>query len=106
MEFIKNILRKLYAKKTGACCGICAHNDGGKCTRSQEEFSACWPSISRPGFAPIQAQPVAGDLTPEEQHQMEKIISALQEAETTARDGGLLGGDWEDKPTSGLIEED
>lgn len=45
-------------------------------------------------------------LTPEELDRLQKIVATLQEAEDTARDGGLLGSDFDDKPTSGLIEED
>lgn len=104
MEFIKHILRKIHAKKTGICCGTCAHQDMlGCCDQSKEEYMACWHSVTRPGW---KAKKAAGDLTQEERHELEKIVSALCEAEETARDGGLLGSDFDDKPNSGLIEED
>ena len=103
MEFIKHILRKFHARKTGICCGTCAHQDMlGCCDCSKEEYMACWHSVTRPGW---KAKKAAGDLTQEERHELEKIVSALCEAEETARDGGLLGDDFADKPTSGLIEE-
>lgn len=52
-----------------------------------------------------------GDLTPEEKHQLGKIVESLQEASTTAQDAGLLDETeprpiWEDKTESGLLEED
>lgn len=51
MEFIKHILRKIHAKKTGICCGTCAHQDMlGCCDRSKEEYMACWHSVTRPGW--------------------------------------------------------
>ena len=104
MEFIKRILRKLYTKLTGfgSSCGSCGFNDGGKCTRSRAEFMDCFHSITRPGWR----GPVHEMTTEEEFRLMEKIVAALQEAEATARDGGLLGSDFDDKPASGLIEED
>ena len=104
MEFIKHILRIIHANNPDIYCGTCAHQDMlGCCDRSKEEYMACWHSVTRPGW---KAKKAAGDLTQEERHELEKIVSALCEAEETARDGGLLGSDFDDKPNSGLIEED
>lgn len=107
MEFIKNILRKFYSSisRYGTSCGGCGFNDSGKCTRSYAEYMDCFHSITRPGWI-RRPEILTSDLTPEELDRLQKIVNTLQEAEDTARDGGLLGEDWEDKPTSGLIEED
>lgn len=99
----KRFLTRLWENKTGRKCSRCKYNVAGHCTHpSDEMFTKCWHSITRPGFAGryerpsrhIEAKPVAdlhvADLTPEEQHQLAKIKATLAEAGDTARDGGLL----------------
>lgn len=99
MEFIKNLLRKLYAKRTGRTCARCAYNRRGQCRRTHDQYMACWHSITRPGFmkkrkrkpAPAPAEfPTPAPLTPEQQHQLAQIKAVLEEAGNTARDGGLV----------------
>ena len=86
---IKYMLVKLVAKITGRKCVRCRHNMGGYCAHPNGEmFARCWQSITRPGYeAPL---PAETPLTQEELHQLEKIVTNLQEASQTARDGGLL----------------
>lgn len=117
---IKNFLVKLAEKITGRKCCSCAHNKGGKCTHPYEgAFSNCWQSMSRPGFTPRlegPGQEPGADLTEEEAYQLAKIQAVLQEAEKTARDGGLvdtappqiarLDAYWDDRAESGLLEEE
>lgn len=96
----KRFLTRLVENKTGRKCSRCKYNVAGHCTQpSDEMFTKCWHSITRPGFAgryerPVRkvAEPVkqGPDLTPEELHQLAKIKATLQEAGDTARDGGLL----------------
>lgn len=96
----KRFLSRLWEKKTGRKCSRCKYNCAGHCTHpSDDMFTKCWHSITRPGFAgryerPVRkvAEPVkqGPDLTQEEQHQLQQIKAALQEAGDTARDGGLL----------------
>lgn len=65
------------------------------------ELLRCWHGITRPGYEPRQTQE-PGDLTEEERYQMQKIVTTLQEASETAKDGGLLGdamdGNWTPYP--------
>lgn len=133
---IKNLLVRMAEKITGRKCCRCAHNGGGVCKHPYEgAFSKCWQSITRPGFVDIgnayytsQLEAVfrAGVtydigapncLTEEEQHQLAKIVTKLQEASETARACGLLVPDTEpnqkavpadldDRTESGLLEED
>jgi hypothetical protein len=118
---IKNLLGRKLAKITGRECRRCAHNCGGKCTRSRREYMKCWHSITRPGFkerpgkylktedkrreellapgraaaegikAGMEVKPAP--LTPEQQYQLEKIKATLQQAEDAARESGLLTED-------------
>lgn len=99
MEFIKNLLRKLYAKRTGRTCARCRHNRGGVCMRPYDHYMACWHSITRPGFArkrkkkpaPAPAEfPTPAPLTKEQAYQLAQIKAVLEEAGNTARDGGLV----------------
>jgi hypothetical protein len=81
-------------------------------------FMRCWHSITRPGFEKrpprylkpadqhrkalrdisrafsegfeVGLETAPAPLTPEEEHQLQKIRAALQEAEDTARESGLL----------------
>lgn len=133
---IKHHFVRLVEKITGRKCCRCIFNHGGQCNLNQAAFSECWQSITRPYFSrrnearePASAWAMdksglePGDLTPEEKHQLGKIVEGLQEASATAKDAGLLGEDdqetettrrmraakaaiWEDKTESGLFEED
>ena len=88
--FIKNLLTRMVAKLTGRKCSRCLHNCGARCCHPNGRmFMKCWHSITRPGFSkrPLQNDL---DLTPEEQHQLQKIRDVLQEAEDTARGCGLV----------------
>lgn len=90
---IKQFLRDWHAKRTGRKCSRCTHSCGGRCCHPDGNmFMRCFNSITRPGFKERQAQedPAPGDLTPEEKHQLGKIVETLQEASATAKDGGLL----------------
>lgn len=114
----KRFLTRLWENKTGRKCSRCKYNCADHCTHpSDEMFTKCWHSITRPGFAGRYERPVrkrqeellaqgraaaeglqagmaaakdTSNLTAEEQHQLDKIKTALQEAGDTARDGGLL----------------
>lgn len=99
----KRFLTRLVENKTGRKCSRCKYNVAGHCTHpSDEMFTKCWHSITRPGFAGRYERPVrkpkteeameslGTGMTEEEQHQLAKIKAALQEAGDTARDGGLL----------------
>lgn len=119
MSIIK-FLTSLVEKITGRKCCRCRHNCGGRCAHpSDSMFMRCWHSMTRPGYEPrpvrlgkVVVKECDGDgitfttdpgvLTPQEKHELEKIVSSLKEAEKTARDGGLLG---DDKTESGLVED-
>lgn len=82
---IKNLLARIVEKITGRKCSSCMYGRGGHCAHpSDDMFMRCWHGITRPGFAERQ------ELTPEEKHRLEQIVAALDEAQSTARDGGLL----------------
>ena len=88
---IKRFLTRLVEKITGKKCTRCAHNCGGRCAHpSDGMFMRCWHGITRPGYEERPAYPAPGDMTEEEQYQLAQIVSGLQEASVTARDGGLL----------------
>lgn len=88
---IKRFLTRLVEKITGRKCCRCLHNRGGRCAHpSDGMYMRCWHGITRPGYEERPADPAPGDLTAEERHQLAQIVTTLQEASTTARDGGLL----------------
>lgn len=88
---IKYYLNRVAAKITGRKCSTCKHNCGGRCAHpSDRAFSRCWNSITRPDYEERPAEPAPGDMTPEEKYQLAQIVTTLQEASATARDGGLL----------------
>lgn len=107
---IKRFLARRVEKITGKKCSRCRYNIGGACTHpSDNMFMRCWHGITRPGYAPkpkvvgkvtalecddngltVTVDLAPGDLTPEEKHQLAKIVEGLKEASETARDGGLL----------------
>lgn len=100
---IKRFLTRLWENKTGRKCSRCKYNVAGHCTHpSDEMFTKCWHSITRPGYTGRYERPVrmmsakeakefiATGMTQEEQHQLAKIKATLAEAGDTARDGGLL----------------
>lgn len=108
---IKTYLVNQAEKVTGRKCSRCRHNCGGRCCHPNgRTFMKCWQSITRPGFEVRQAQE-PGDLTEEEKHQLDKIVTSLQEASATARDGGLLGrfsdkvDEWQEIADSELAEK-
>ena len=101
---IKNTMVKIAEKITGRKCCRCAHNRGGRCCHPNgKTFMRCWQSITRPGFEhspsvelyntarEVVTNLAPGDMTPEEKHQLQKIVTSLQEASETAKDAGLLG---------------
>lgn len=109
---IKNLLVRLAEKITDRKCCRCQYSRSGTCAHPKEDtFSRCWQSLDRPGFLQ-RVKKAPGDLTPEEEHQLGKIVESLQEASETARDGGLLGvvetvpANLDDKTESGLLEEE
>lgn len=104
---IKYHLTKIAEKLTGRKCTSCGHNVAGRCCHPDGAmFMKCWQSLTRPGFkhsesvhhantaAAAAAEGIqsglAAELTPEQQHQLEKIKETLQEAGEIARDGGLV----------------
>ena len=95
MNIIKYIMAKLAAKITDRKCILCTHNHGGRCRHYDKRmFSACWLSITRPGFHRRAPQgPTKPSLTAEEQRQLQKLRGILDEAEDTARESGLLTED-------------
>ena len=94
---IKRTLTKLVERITGRKCCRCHYNVAGRCCHPDGNmFMRCWHGITRPGYMERQTEPAAGDLTPEEKHQLEKIVTSLQEASETARDGGLLDDEPEE----------
>lgn len=93
---IKHNIVKLAESVTGRKCSRCAHNYRGKCIhRDGRMFAKCWQSVTRPGFDKRPPKYLRQDtnLTAQEQHELDKIKQALQEAGDTARCGGLLGED-------------
>lgn len=108
---IKHHFVRLAEKIHGRKCSRCQYNRGGTCAHPKEDaFSRCWQSLDKPGFLQ-RVENAPGDLTPEEKHQLGKIVESLQEASTTAQEAGLLketpfGPVWEDKTESGLLEEE
>lgn len=117
---IKSTLTRAAEKITGRKCTRCRHNCKGRCCHPNGRvFMKCWQSITRPGFekrpprylkkedkrreellalgraaaeglkAGMEVKP--DQLTPEEQHQLQKIKASLQEAGDIARESGLLG---------------
>lgn len=90
---IKTYLVNQAEKVTGRKCSRCRHNCRGRCCHPNGRmFMKCWQSITRPGFEkrPPKYLRQEPELTPQEQHELAKIKTALQEAGETARDGGLL----------------
>lgn len=110
---IKSTLTRAAEKITGRKCTRCLHNCSGRCCHPDGRmFMRCWQSITRPGFeyseavyfartcgaaaaeglkAGMEAKPAP--LTPEQEHQLAKIRTMLQEAEDEARESGLLTED-------------
>ena len=112
---IKSTLTKAAEKITGRKCTRCLHNCKGRCCHPDGAmFWKCWQSITRPGFEkrpprylryehttqPLGRATVeettqgvtvkAAPLTPQQQYELKKIKAALQQAEDTARESGLL----------------
>lgn len=87
---IKRFLTRLVEKITGRKCSRCRYNMGGRCCHPDGEmFMRCWHGITRPGYTG-RYERQEWDLTAEEKDQMAKIVTSLQEASKTARDGGML----------------
>ena len=114
---IKSLLARAMERVTGRKCSRCRYNCKRRCCHPDGRmFMKCWQSITRPGFkkrpprylkiedeaakhgtarnyeaakAGIEVKPAP--LTPEQQHQLEKIKATLQQAEDEARESGLLG---------------
>ena len=93
MNNIKYFLTRLAAKITGRKCSRCWYNRRGRCCHPDgRTFMRCWPSIRRTGFKDRREIAAAAlrKLTLEEQHQLQRIKNALDEAEDHARESGLL----------------
>lgn len=107
MNAIKYFLVRLAEKITGRKCSRCRHNVKGRCCHPDGRvFMSCWSSIRRPGFEYSEAVQfartcgaasveglqagLAAPLNPEEQRLLQKIKGTLGEAETAAREAGLL----------------
>ncbi len=95
MNIIKHYLVRLAEKITGRKCSKCLHNVKGRCCHLDGRmFMRCWSSIRRPGFSErgaVRTIPAyEGKLTTEEQHLLQKIQGSLDNAETAAREAGLL----------------
>lgn len=105
---IKNTLIRVAEKITGRKCAHCFYSRGGHCAHpSDGMFKRCWQSIKRPGYRGkyTEKRTTPSKLTEEEMYQLGKIVDKLQEAAKTARDCGLVE-DWEDRTTSGVLEEE
>ena len=90
---IKSTLTKAAEKITGRKCNRCRHNCKGRCAHPDGRmFMRCWQSITRPGFEkrPPRYLKTEDPLTTAQQYEMAKIKAALQQAEDTARESGLL----------------
>ena len=95
---IKSTLTRAAEKITGRKCTRCLHNCKGRCCHPDGAmFWKCWQSITRPGFEKRPPRYLKTEdksreepLTPAQQHEMAKIKAALQQAEDTARESGLL----------------
>lgn len=90
---INYLLGRLVQKITGRTCRRCRHNCADHCAHpSDRMYMECWHSITRPGFEERPGKYLRQDtkLTAQEQHEMEKIKAALQQAEDKARESGLL----------------
>lgn len=116
---IKRAIRKRMEKLTGRKCSRCQHNVNGRCAHPEKDmFARCWNGVFfRPGFKQRprrylryeHTSPVLGrasveetsegivvkvePLTPEQQHQLEKIKATLQDAAAIACESGLLTED-------------
>lgn len=95
MSTIKYYLTRLAEKITGRKCSKCLHNVKGRCCHPNgRTFMRCWSSIKRPGFSErgtVRTIPAhGGDLTADEQRLLQKIQGTLDNAETAAREAGLL----------------
>lgn len=95
MSTIKYYLTRLAEKITGRKCSKCLHNVKGRCCHPNgRTFMRCWPSIKRPGFSErgtVRTIPAyESKLTAEEQRLLQKIQGTLDDAETNAREAGLL----------------
>lgn len=90
--FIKNLLRRVAEKLTGKKCSRYKYNRGGYCTHPDGSmFMRCWHSVTRPGFTgKYEKTAHAPELTPEEEYQLGKIKTALEEAGEIARESGLV----------------
>ena len=90
---IKTYLANLVENATGRKCSRCLHNYGRRCCHPDGRmFMKCFHSITHPGFKkrPPRYLRTTTSLTPEEQHQLQKIKGMLQDAEDEARESGLL----------------
>ena len=86
-------IARMAAEITGRKCTRCKHNQRGRCCHPNGRmFKRCWQSLTRPGFEKRPPRYLIPDdkLTAQEQHELDKIKQALQEAGDTARGGGLL----------------
>jgi hypothetical protein len=107
MNTIKHYLTRLAEKITGRKCSRCLHNVKGRCCHPDGRmFMRCWSSITRPGFKYSEAvqfartcgaavaegfqDALAAPMTTEERELLQKIKGSLDNAETAAREAGLL----------------
>ena len=90
---LKPYIVAMSAAVTGRKCSRCVHSRRGRCTHPDAfMFRKCWQTVTRPGFEKRPPRYLRPDtkLTAEEQHQLQKIKTMLQDAEDDARESGLL----------------
>lgn len=76
---------------TGRCCEKCDHYAKGSCWHPDfKTRDECMTSLRPVGYKK-RPPATSAKLSAEEQHQLQKIKAALQEAGDTARESGLLG---------------
>lgn len=89
---LKRAIARLVERITGRKCCRCYYNIDGRCTHPADGmYMRCWHGITRPGFVSRTGPSAAFALNEQERHELGLIVAALQEAQETARDGGLLG---------------
>lgn len=82
---------RLFEIITGRSCETCDHYAKGSCWHPDfDTRDDCMTSLRPIGYKQrgLYVEPM--ELTPEQEHQMAKIMDVLQEAEDTARESGLL----------------
>ena len=88
----KRFLTRLWEKKTGRKCSRCKYNCAGHCTHPSEEmFTKCWHSITRPGYTGRYERPVRKPKSVEAAEDLgRKFYEGLHEGLATAENPGKL----------------